>query len=59
MRFNDGFWILKNGVRPHYGLQVVQSKQENDGYDLQVSTRPVRHRGDTLQVFVSIPLHRA
>ncbi len=48
MRFNDGFWLLKHGVKPYYGLQVVQSTDENDAYHLQFSTRPIRHRGDTL-----------
>ena len=48
MRFNDGFWLLKHGVKPFYGLQVVQSTQTEDGFNLQVSTRPIRHRGDTL-----------
>jgi hypothetical protein len=48
MKFNDGFWLLKNGVKPFYGLQVIQAKEDTTGYDLQVSTRPIRHRGDTL-----------
>ncbi|KAA1471237.1 alpha-glucosidase [Dentipellis sp. KUC8613] len=48
MKFNDGFWLLKSGVKAYYGLQVVQAKADGDGYDLQVSTRPRRHRGDTL-----------
>lgn len=48
MKFNDGFWLLKNGVKPFYGLQIVQNTQDTDGYSLQVSTRPIRHRGDTL-----------
>ncbi|CCM02875.1 uncharacterized protein FIBRA_04989 [Fibroporia radiculosa] len=48
MRFNDGFWLLKNGVKGHFGLQVVQATPNGDGYDLQVSTKLIRHRGDTL-----------
>ncbi|KAF9533397.1 glycosyl hydrolases family 31-domain-containing protein [Crepidotus variabilis] len=48
MKFNDGFWLLKNGVKPFYGLQVAQVKSDQTGYDLQVTTRPLRHRGDTL-----------
>ena len=48
MRFNDGFWILKSGVKPYFGLQVVQATPDDDGYNLQVSTKPIRHRGDTL-----------
>ncbi|CAL1704105.1 unnamed protein product [Somion occarium] len=48
MRFNDGFWLLKGGVKPAFGLQVVQATPDNDGYNLHVSTKPIRHRGDTL-----------
>ena len=70
MKFNDGFWLLKHGVKPvrpfslfcfcfltstrireplqYYALQVVQCSETGEGYDLQVSTRPIRHRGDTL-----------
>ncbi|KAI0340632.1 alpha-glucosidase [Trametopsis cervina] len=48
MRFNDGFWLLKSGVKPYFGLQVVQALPLENGYNLQVSTKPIRHRGDTL-----------
>ncbi|KAH8108115.1 alpha-glucosidase [Cristinia sonorae] len=50
MRFNDGFWLLKSGVKPYFGQQVVQilPSETLDGYNLQVSTKPVKHRGDTL-----------
>ncbi|KAJ4501622.1 alpha-glucosidase [Lentinula lateritia] len=48
MKFIDGFWLLKNGVKPYYALQVVKVDQQTDGYELQVSTKPIRHRGDTL-----------
>jgi len=48
MKFIDGFWLLKNGVKPFYGLQAVQVTEDDSGYHLQVSTRPIRHRGDTL-----------
>lgn len=48
MKFNDGFWLLKDGVKPFYGLQVTQATNDGDAYNLQVATRPIRHRGDTL-----------
>ena len=50
MRFNDGFWLLKSGVKAYFGLQVVQgtADTDGDGYDFQVATKPIRHRGDTL-----------
>jgi alpha-glucosidase (family GH31 glycosyl hydrolase) len=50
MKFNDGFWLLKSGVKPFYALQAVSVKtsSESDSYNCQVATRPIRHRGDTL-----------
>ncbi|TFK72539.1 hypothetical protein BDN72DRAFT_763099 [Pluteus cervinus] len=48
MKFNDGFWLLKSGIKPFYGLSVVDAKRSDEGYIFQVSTRPIRHRGDTL-----------
>lgn len=48
MRFNDGFWLLKSGVKSYFGLQVVHVTQDRDGFRLQVSTKPIHHRGDTL-----------
>ena len=48
MKFTDGFWLLKHGVRPYYASQVVHSSESEGAYELQVSTKPIRHRGDTL-----------
>ncbi|KAJ7581120.1 alpha-glucosidase [Mycena floridula] len=48
MKFNDGFWLLKQGVKPYYATQVTKTQQEETGYELFVSTRQIRHRGDTL-----------
>ena len=48
MKFNDGFWLLKHGVKPYYALQVVNDKERSNGIELHVSTKPIRHRGDTL-----------
>jgi len=56
MKFIDGFWLLKSGVKPAYALQVATTAQrpEGDGYQLHVSSRPIRHRGDTLQGVVKV-----
>ncbi|KAK7693213.1 hypothetical protein QCA50_002779 [Cerrena zonata] len=48
MRFNDGFWLFKSGVKPYFALQTVQATADDNGYNLQVSSKPIRHRGDTL-----------
>lgn len=49
MKFNDGYWLLKGGVKPSYGLQVTKSAESNEkSLRLQVSSKVIRHRGDTL-----------
>lgn len=48
MKFNDGFWLLKNGVKAYHGLQVVNATPQKDGFDFQVATKWIKHRGDTL-----------
>lgn len=48
MKFNDGFWLLKSNVKPFYALQIANTKESVDGYEFYVSTRPIKHRGDTL-----------
>lgn len=35
-------------MKAFHGLQVTKATPLDDGYELQVATRPIRHRGDTL-----------
>jgi hypothetical protein len=48
MKFTDGLWLLREGVKPAFGLSVVKEDVKEDALDLRVATRPIRHRGDTL-----------
>ena len=48
MKFNDGFWLLRSGVKASYGVQVVDSKLTDSDVTLAVATKPIRARGDTL-----------
>ncbi|KAG8938944.1 hypothetical protein FRC04_007230 [Tulasnella sp. 424] len=48
MKFTDGLWLLKDGVKPAFGLTVTDVQTHDSGVDLRVATRPIRHRGDTL-----------
>ncbi|ELU45927.1 alpha-glucosidase [Rhizoctonia solani AG-1 IA] len=48
MKFTDGLWLLREGVKPAFGLSVVKEDRRDDTLNLQVATRPIRHRGDTL-----------
>lgn len=48
MKFTDGLWLLRDGVKPAFGLSVVKEDSKEDALNLHVATRPIRHRGDTL-----------
>ncbi|KAG8745575.1 hypothetical protein FRC10_007753 [Ceratobasidium sp. 414] len=48
MKFTDGLWLLRDGVKPAFGLSVVKEDVKEDVLNLHVATRPIRHRGDTL-----------
>ena len=48
MRFKDGFWRLKEGVKAYPGVQVINTAVKDDGYDLHVSTKAIKWLGDTL-----------
>ncbi|KAF8607761.1 alpha-glucosidase [Ceratobasidium sp. AG-I] len=48
MKFTDGLWLLREGVKPAFGMSVVKEDAKDDALNLHVATRPIRHRGDTL-----------
>lgn len=48
MKFTDGLWLLRDGVKPAFGLSVVKEEAKEDALNLHIATRPIRHRGDTL-----------
>jgi alpha-D-xyloside xylohydrolase len=50
MKFTDGNWLLQPGVHPHHPAEAYELAQEEDGVlTIFAPTRPIRHRGDTLQ----------
>lgn len=49
MKFTDGNWLHRKGVQAHYATEVYDACQEGDELVLLVTTRPIRHRGDTLE----------
>jgi alpha-D-xyloside xylohydrolase len=52
MKFTDGYWLMRAGVTPHYPAQVYDVEVEPGALVVHASTRPIKHRGDTL----SLPL---
>jgi alpha-D-xyloside xylohydrolase len=50
MKFTDGFWLMREGVTARPVMQAYEVEAVENGRALRVlgATKPVRHRGDTL-----------
>jgi alpha-D-xyloside xylohydrolase len=62
MKFTDGNWLLQPGVRANYATEVHDVAAEGSTLVVHAPTRPIRHRGDTLDgslltIRLSSPLH--
>jgi alpha-D-xyloside xylohydrolase len=49
MKFTDGQWLLQPGVTAHYAAEAYAVEAHADKLVVLATTRPIRHRGDTLQ----------
>ncbi len=49
MKFTDGQWLLQPGVAAHYPAEAHDITPAGDRLIIHAPTRPIRHRGDTLQ----------
>ena len=49
MKFTDGNWLVASGVTPHHPAEAYDVSTEGDTLVVTAPTRPIRHRGDTLQ----------
>lgn len=49
MKFSDGAWLMQPGVQAHHPAEVHDLVRESDALVAYAPTRPIRHRGDTLQ----------
>jgi len=49
MKFTDGAWLLQPGVTANYPAEAHTVTREGDVLVVHAPTRPIRHRGDTLQ----------
>ena len=49
MKFTDGQWLLQPGITAHYATEVHAVDVHDHHLVLLVTTRPIKHRGDTLQ----------
>jgi alpha-D-xyloside xylohydrolase len=48
MKFTDGNWLLQPGVKANYAAEAYDVFAEGDTLVVHAPTRPIRHRGDTL-----------
>ncbi|HEV2473773.1 MAG TPA: hypothetical protein VGS41_13945, partial [Chthonomonadales bacterium] len=49
MKFTDGNWMMRQGVHARYAAEVYEANVERSALLLTATTRPIRHRGDTLE----------
>ena len=49
MKFTDGQWMLQPGVAAHYAAEAYAIEVHEDRLVVLATTRPIKHRGDTLQ----------
>jgi alpha-D-xyloside xylohydrolase len=50
MKFTDGYWQIRPGMTPYYAAQVDEVQVEGDSLVVYAATRPLKHRGDTLNL---------
>ncbi|MED5619127.1 alpha-xylosidase [Ideonella sp. BN130291] len=48
MKFTDGQWLLQPGVSAHYASEAYAVEVHDDRLVVLATTRPIKHRGDTL-----------
>lgn len=49
MKFTDGAWLMQAGAQAHHPAEAYDATREGDELVVCAPTRPIRHRGDTLQ----------
>jgi alpha-D-xyloside xylohydrolase len=48
MKFTDGNWMMRKGVRASYAAEAYEIASDNDSLTVFAPTKNIRHRGDTL-----------
>ncbi|MDG4831395.1 alpha-xylosidase [Solwaraspora sp. WMMD1047] len=48
MKFSNGYWRMRDGVRPIHPVEVHDIAVEPDALTVYASTKKITHRGDTL-----------
>jgi alpha-D-xyloside xylohydrolase len=48
VKFTNGYWMLRDGVRAHYPAEAYDVTAEGDALVVYAPTTKIKHRGDTL-----------
>ncbi|MDR0598955.1 MAG: alpha-xylosidase [Treponema sp.] len=48
MKFTNGYWLLKEGIEPHYAAQGFDAEKKDKELVVYAPDRPIKSRGDTL-----------
>lgn len=48
MKFTDGFWLMREGVRASYATEIRDLRTEDDRFTAYAAVKRVAERGDTL-----------
>jgi alpha-D-xyloside xylohydrolase len=58
MRFTNGFWLLREGVRAHYGKTAHRIDRSDSGLTIFAPSKVIADRGDTLNIpLITTRLH--
>ena len=49
MKFSDGNWMMRKGVTPYYAAEAYDVEDRGSSLRVYAPSRPIRHRGDTLE----------
>ena len=48
MKFTNGYWLIRDGIEPHFAAQGYEAEQEGNELVVYAPDHPLRTRGDTL-----------
>ena len=50
MRFTNGFWLMRDGVKAHYGKTAHRIDRTSEGLTIYAPSKVIEDRGDTLNL---------
>jgi len=48
MKFTNGYWMIKDGIEPHFAACVYEAEQQGNDLVIYAPEKHINHRGDTL-----------